>query len=455
MENAGLSDYLWYYGASFVNEFIKYCDSSPLIEFSNLYPSIWSARGRGGAWDIPYRGYKTFVYNHIHKKNKPLLERYYVTTLGWLNFYPEQTTEPWNYSTKYLFFDDVDYVGVQTIAYNQSMVYHDISVKDIESIPALRRNMELYSQYNTLKKKGYFTDGVMAKLKDSNSEFKLVRKGYRWGFNEAKYCRCKMRDVEKDIFIGTNPFKKQMPFIRLENLYSSDCASSIPLLSFNDSIDFINQQCNKYFVNTIDISNFLGIVVKVKGCGKNAKDAICVRLTSIDGKGVADYVIRLNFDGWREVILSDLDNAEYNDLEFENMDCFLDSEHRYSVDFSKVNSVQVFKAGDCKGVKIAEIKAVPLKQNPLINPTICLGSNSILFEDTINSGDYIEYKCGDKMAVVYDKNGNSRNINVVRNGNFRVPHGNFNALVKAKRGGDNVTLEVVLTFGFYGKFIHN
>ena len=43
LKYAGLEDYLWYYGASFVNEVLKYCKKTPIVEYSTLYPSLWAA----------------------------------------------------------------------------------------------------------------------------------------------------------------------------------------------------------------------------------------------------------------------------------------------------------------------------------------------------------------------------------------------------------------------------
>lgn len=454
LDYMGLRECLGYYGASFVNEFISHCDESPIIEFSDLYPAIWSARGRGGAWDIPYRGYKDFIKEHT-RSNKQLLGRHYITTLGWLNFYPNQTKEPWNYSTKYLYFDDVDYLGVQAIAYDQTMVYNHLKIDDIKSLPAMRRNMDHYSLYNSLRKEHYFSKNVISKLREGNYEYKLTRRGLRWGFKEAVYCRDKMCDIDLWQFNGYNPFTRQRPFIRLENMYTSDCSSLISLLSFDKNVDISEQNRKKAFSNVLDLRNNLGIKVRIKGNGLESSDAVCIRLSSLNSAGVADYVVRLDFDGWREVILTSLDNGEIPDQAFEGKEDDIHKVHRFFVDFSKINCVEVFKSVGSKVVRIDSIAAVPLKQNHLINPRLKLGSASITFNDTIESGEYIEYNVGDKTATVYDEIGNSRSVRVQRKGRFIVPKGSFTATVSGEPELKNAPSEVTLTFGLYGKFIHN
>ena len=454
LEHIGLGEYLWYYGASFINEFVKHCKVSPMVEYSWLYPSIWSARGRGGAWDIPYRGYKEFVRRHS-LSNQQLLDRMYVSTLGWFNMYPNQDREPWDYSTKYVFEDDIDYIGTLSVAYNQTMVYNHIKVSDLDRLPAMRRNIERYAQYSELRNESYFSESVLDVIKKGESEYRLERIGSKWGFREAKYCRIKLNDISLNQLNGINPFKKQMPFIRLENLYSSVCNTTIPLISFDESKDFVGQDSLRTMPTTIDLSGYLGLKVSLKGNGEKSSDAICIRLLSTNNGGVADFVIRTNFDGWRTIVLPSLDNGDNPDLSFEGMDTNIHRIHRFDVDYSKISAIQIYRSGKCQGIKIKEIGAVPLIQNLIENPTIRIGDTTITFLDTIKSGEYVEYNAGDKKATVFDHIGNSRYVAVVKKGRFKVPNGNFSATVTGETGVVGAPAEVVLTFGLYGGFIHN
>lgn len=454
LKHAGLSDYLWYYGASFINEVLKYCRRAPVVEYSNMMPTVWSGRGRGESWDTPNRGYKNFIDDHM-KMNKVLANRFYVTTLGWYNFYPMQKGFPGNYATKYMFSDDVDYIGVKTIAYDQTMVYNGLTESDVESIPALRRNMEFFCRYSRLRAGNYFSDEVKTILREGKFEYKLDRKSGAWGFFEAHYCRNKLRDIAANQMTGNNPFKSQKPFVRLENMYSSDLDSSIPLISSDNLKDFINQKCEIVFPTPINMSKHLGLRVSIKGNGGGSTDAICVRLCSSPSSGYADYVVRLNFDGWRDILLTDLDNAENPDLLFREKEDINYKMHRKSIDFSNISYACIYKSADCKDVMIKKIEAVPLTPNPLLNPCVHLGNSSITFKDTIQSGEYIEYQAGSKTAAVYDSIGNARTISAERRGQFKVPSGQFTARVTGTSKIKNAPSEVVLTFGLYGKFIHN
>lgn len=452
---AGLNDFLWYYGAAFINEVLKYCEREPLVvEYSDMIHSVWSARGRGGAWDTPSRGYKGFIDEHL-ERNRTLMSRQYVTTLGWYNFYPTKKGEPADFSTKYMFFDDVDYLGAKAVAYDQTMVYNSLLETSVKSIPALKRNLELYAQYNKLRQSGYFSENIKCILKEGKFEYKLAKRNGAWGFKEVVYDRTKLRNIALDRFIGHNPFKEQKPLIRLENMYSSNCSSTVPLLSFNEASDAFVQKCEATFAKPLDLSKHLAICVTVKGKGNSSKEAICVRLRSYGANGYADYVVNLNFNGWRDIILPNLDNAEDADLKFRGMDVNLYNMYRRDVDYSRVKDIKIYKTGDCKDVRIRKIDAVPLLPNAISNPTVHISTASVTFLDCINSGEYIEYYVGEKTALVYDRVGNTRVVKVASRGRFRIPKGDYYATVSGIPELKDVPSEVVLTFGLYGSFIKN
>ena len=455
LKKAGLEGYTWYYGAAFINEVLKHCKVEPqVIEYSDLYPSLWAARGRGESWDKPKRGYKCFIDKHS-SRNQSLRNRQYSTTLGWFDFYPVNNEQFGNYSTKYMFTDDVDYLGVKAIAYDQTMTYEGLRQQNVEEVPSLKRNIELYSQYNKLRMENYFNDEVKQELITGKCEYKLLRKNGTWGFNEVVYKRAKLRDISKDRFIDNNPYKKQRPFIRLENLYSSTCSKSVRLMGVDDLQGLNNNKCEKTFINPQNLKELLGLKVTLQGNGEGSKDAICIRLRSAETGGYADYVVRLNFEGTREVILSNTDNAEYRDLYFTGAEDNLYRMHRMEVDFSKVKYVQVFKSGNSKDVNVFSIDAVPIVPNALTNPVVTLNGASLMFQGMLQSGEYIEYNAGGKIAVIYDNLGNSRVVKVKRKGRFKVPHGDFSATVSGAAEHDNMPAEVCLTLGLYGDFIHN
>ena len=447
--------YLWYYGASFINEVLKYCDRSPdVLDISDMYCTLWSSRGRGITYDTPLRGYKNHIDDHI-ERNKSYMDRQYVTTLGWYNFYPTRSETPADYSVKYMFSDDVDYAGVKSIAYDQTMTYNGLSQGNVDKIPALKRNLDIFAQYSQLRQKVYFSDKVRETLRDGRYEYRLQKRNNTWGFLQAVYSKERIRDIRQDFLVGSNPFKRQHPFIRLENCFSSvSNSSSIVLLQSSNAIELKENGMTKDFSTPLDLSGHKALRVTVKGNGNDSKDAICVRLGASSGVAYADYVIRLNFDGWREVVVPGLDNGEYPDLVFKDMSDDVSRVHQNSVDMSKVSYVKIYQTSNAKA-SVRKIESVPIVSNALTNPTIHIGRTSVTFNGTIQSGEYVEYTTGAQEALVYDNIGNNRVISVSRSGRFRIPQGRFTAKVSGTSEVEGVPSGVILTFGLYGKFIHN
>lgn len=455
LKHAKLDGFVWYYGAAFINEVLKYCERDPLVlDISDMYASLWPSRGRGITLDNPLRGYKDFIDDHT-AINRDFGERQYVTTLGWFNLFPTKEEFPFNFSTKYVFFDDVDYAGVKSIAYNQTMTYNPLRRADVEGKPALKRNLDNFTRYSKLRQEGYFSESVLSVLKEGLFEYKLEYNNGVWGFREAVYCRNKLRDISKDLLYGDNPFKKQKPFIRLENGYTSSAISSITLLKSGELNKWSKNVIQKQFREPLNLREHKAIKITVKGKGISSQDAICVRLGASSSNSYADYFVRLNYDGWRELIIPSLDNGEFTNYTFEGKEDNINKMHINGVDLSRVGYVYIYQSTGCEGVDIKKVEAVPIVSNALMNPTVHIGSTSIVFKDTIQSGEYIEYTVGDKKALVYDNIGNSRAINVSRRGRFRVPHGSFVASVSGTPELNDAPSEAVLTLGLYGSYIHN
>ena len=116
----------------------------------------------------------------------------------------------------------MDYLGNLAIKYNYSMVYQNLNT---QRYAALKRNLELFKKYNTLRKSCYFKDSYLEKLRRSKHEFKLIEKeGGKWTFVEKDYQTKRLYDIadsERGIVSLTNPFNAQTPFIRLENCMST------------------------------------------------------------------------------------------------------------------------------------------------------------------------------------------------------------------------------------------
>ena len=72
----------WHYGAKFVYELMNRVKKPPLLEMSTFYHGLWCVRSRIGAWDFPTRGRKRFIDLHC-RSNAAGRGMFLRGTLGW------------------------------------------------------------------------------------------------------------------------------------------------------------------------------------------------------------------------------------------------------------------------------------------------------------------------------------------------------------------------------------
>jgi hypothetical protein len=190
----------------------------------------------------------------------------------------------------------------------------------------------------------------------------------------------------------------------------------------------------------------------VKVFGNGSDDAVCIRLRGKDyfNNGVFDFVVRLDFTGWKEFILGEPDNVEFSDLVFPGKEDGLWEFYREGVSYESLDSVEIYLSGDCDGVRMSSIEAVRHINRPLVNPTASVNGKQITFGCTVESSEYLEYT-PDEGALIYDRYGNSRSVESIE-GELVVPKGEFTAVLTDSSDA-LAPGRATLTFGVYGKTI--
>ena len=447
----GIPELSWYYHALFVNEVTKYLERTPVMEYSATPPSIWAGRGRGLAWDTGSRAYKRFVKKHIDD-NRCVTDAFYNGNLGWFNFYPTDDSKPGGFGVKYMFSDDVDYAGAMALAHSHSNTYNGLVESAFDGCPALKRNMELYLRYNRLRKSGAVPDSVLEELRKGKHEWKLTGADNAPRFTEAEYLRSKLYALTdgRGRFRSSNPFGDQEPFIRIENHMTSDGSDPVTLIDLDPGMPLKGQRLSAE-LDHYDLSDRLALKVKVFGNGSG--DAVCIRLSGYDliNRGVYDYVVRLDFEGWREFILAENDNGEYGDIVFPGKRDGLYEYYRETLNLKNVTKAEIFLSGDCEGVRMSPVEAVRHRLLPLTDPAVRVGEQKIRFGCAVEATEYLEYTPG-KGALIYDRYGNTRPAETTA-GKIILPRGEFEAELSASAAAAAVPSRATLTFGVYGDTI--
>lgn len=447
----------WYYAATFVNEVLKNTITTPIAEMSYFLPPFYLARGRAGAWDHPRRGYKLWNTSHVIS-NKKMLDNYLCAILGWYNLYPiAPPAFPPSTHVKYEFFDDIDHMASLAVAYDYGMVYQNIAHNTL-ALPAVKRNTDRYAFYNKLRKQNYFPDSIRKQIREGKYEYALTTKGEgEYTFVEKAYAPKKVINIDDKDFNTTthsNPFGAQKPFVRFEAYPVTTGKDPIVAIELDETKELKGQTLRADYpvLDPLKAAGHYGVHVKVLGNG-SATDAAVIRIQGvIEGDhNACDYFIPLNFNGWKDFYLVDLDNREYDDYAFEGIEQGGYLALRGMTNFGRLQSVQIYLAGECDGVKMSSIELCEWEIRDVVDPTVKIGDDALTFKCTLHGGEYIEYADGSE-AMIYDKDGNSRPVDAVV-GSITAPAGEFNATVTRANVGDSNT-KVRLTFGFTGNEIH-
>ncbi len=444
-------DEAWYYCALFVHEIVKNCKVPPIIEYSTMYPSIWAARARMGAWDTPFRAYKNFNLAH-HENHKISTRQHYACTMGWYNYYPMTDSQPGNYHTKYHHWDQIDHMGALAVAYDYSTVFNGLSQEAYDRYEGYRRNILRYKTYSDLRKSFYFSPDILEKARNSEHELAIEKKkNGKYAFFEKNYDVKRFYDIQgekRNTSVFVNPFKRQTPFIRLEADMSTLGYDPMILIPLNEDKPVSEQLCSHEFGAEINLSNNLAFTVRVKGNGKKGALAIKTRCASNSEFGYGLYIIETDFEGWRNFVLCEADNGERPDLGFDQ------GEHLYPIYRSGLNVDRMTKIsleakGDIDGVFMSSVKACRQTYNIIKNPSVTIGKETIVFECELMSTDFVEWN--GKEAKVIDRYANEKTIWF--NGNITAPHGTYKATVGMLSSLNNCPVNVHLTIGTTGSEI--
>lgn len=449
-----------YYTTEFLRETLEHCETKPITEVYN--PSQYVAHSYTPAYDYANRGYKEYMKYHS-EFNKTYLNSYFFATMGWYNFYPQKDIANWvdnpnamppNTMYEYQHTDDIDLLGSLCVAYNYSMVFSNL--ESYNTLPKNRANIDRFVQYDKLRKAGYFPESIKEQIRESKYEHALVDKGNgNWAMVQKSYDQARVNnlaDSSSNYIEGSNPFKEQTPFIRIESDWSSVGENPIVMADMDPSKPFTTNQMVYNYDERVNATGHHAVNVRVYGNGKGG--AICISLESpkVSDDNQIDYVIPMNFTGWKEFTLVATDTFLYPKNYFphwSNRDSYNFKIYRGPVDFANLSKMSIYSYGDMSGVMMDDIKLTKQCDAPMVDPTITLDNGKrITFNCTIASSEYLEYNGTD--AVIFDSFGNFRAVESIT-GDISIDSGDYKITLTAKGTVDGAKLRGKLTIGFTGE----
>jgi len=456
----------WHVHQAYIHRVVSQCERTPIVETSSGCGQEYNFRGRMGAYDYPSRAYKVSIKSHA-KNNLAAMKSNVVSTLGWWNFRPDGSPTGGMYNTiqKTQFTDDLDYLGMTAVIHDMTMVYNPMPLDALDN-PFHSNNVNYYNNnYSVLRKSHYFSDEVKNAIIEKGGEWKIIEKNPgEYAFLQMYYSQSNLGNdltVPNYTFSGNNPFKKQTAFVRVEPRWSTEYANPITLCEFDETKTVGSQTIAKTGLS-VNMSKNMAVKVSVKGTGKDG-DAILIvlkgGLTSGESNGHCDYFIDLNFEGWRDFVLLDADNAEYDTTKYKFGAPIYNVGGDYGTvrstpNFANIVNVTLYTAtSNSKTAMISDLIAYEQVQAPVKNPTVKVGSQTMTFNTEIDGGNYIEYHPDENKAYLY--NNKEQTISEIPfTGTLEIPSGDFTCEYTAE-ALTKATLRARVTLGFSGEEISN
>ncbi len=387
----------YYFYAEFIREVLENVEEDPLMEMSCIFPAFWGARARGGATDTSLRAYKNHKLAHINSQTQ-YLKYFYTATVGWQNYDPDMNQQYKDVVHSTMHRDDLDFMGSLSLAYDFSTVCQPFSVAEFTRPTRLTENFGHYGVYSRLRKGNYFAPEVKKAIIAGEYEFKLFQQeDGSFAFKEMTYFKHKIynKDIQSlNASTAVNPFDSQVPFIRIEQKYSTLYENEQLIIEFDETKP-VSELVGIHKIPNVNADGLYAFKIKVKGNGSSTA-GIMLRFTG--GKegntdSMDDRFIPLDFDGWQEIILMEADNDDCYGYNFEGMSYgqLSYAVYRIPMDMDNIGQVRIYTTGDCSGVYIDDIYAYSPVITQVKNPSVTIDDKTMTFNTTVESGEYIEY----------------------------------------------------------------
>jgi len=413
------------------------------------YRSRWQAwdrpvRGYKRFVDIHLAGMKSSEHNHgMWRGNTPLIDTLAAAENGGLllplqlGWWGNQTWNP--PQVEPTFPDDIEYLACKMIGNNAGLsMLGGTDKKTLDENPAFRRLLPIIKQYEELRQQHYFSDKVRSLLRQTGKEYTLFRDPVgEWNFKPIAYPKHKVEgcDSLSSHWTVNNQFDSQPVRLRIELLMSVkpyNDSSNVVLTGFSgsDTVRAVGvtgglcqstertmdgEACDAFFARNdghspqagswikmekifnpwLNLEKNQGLGVWVKGDGNGELLNFRVespRYISFGARG--DHFIHINFTGWRYFELVEIESSEWSNYLWPDPGFYVYDSYRHTVQFKSVDKLQLWynnlPAGKTVQCLIGPVKALPLVQESIENPSVTVNGEKIVFPVKMESGMYLE-----------------------------------------------------------------
>jgi hypothetical protein len=374
--------------------------------------------------------------------------------LGW---WGNQTWDP--PQVEPTFPDDVEYLAVKMLSNNAG--YSQLGGVDattLKNTPLFKQAADIIRRYETLRHQNYFDESVLEKLRQPGQEFTLVGgEESGWTFKPRQYQKHKVlgHEHESKTWKVNNHFQSQPLKLRIEPLLSVkpyDDAAGVLLTDFANQADFtphlvaggvsgrvvsgteLTQKqektglftakndgdtpsdaayisFEKAYEGNLSLQNNKGLGVWVKGDGNGQLLNLSLRSPDHISHGAhGDRFVKIDFEGWKYFELVEIESSKISDYTWpDDSHFYVYDSYRHQINFGQIEKFQLWynnlpKGKEAKTV-IGPVKALPLVETTIKNPSVTIGNRTITFPVEMRSGMYLEFYSNDSCRL-YDAKGN-------------------------------------------------
>jgi hypothetical protein len=437
------ADECWYWADKFVFDIQKHLKKPVGMEMSAMWHHFWQFRTRWQAWDYPQRGHKRFIDIHAASVNGGLMLPLH---LGWWNF---QRFNPPQVEPSYS--DVIEYLGAKLIGWDAGISLTGSIDRDrLTTVPLFKRAVDILRTCEKLRRAGTFNETTRKKLAEPGKEFSLFRdKTGSWRFRRAQYVQhtTSFSEPWSLTWKTENSFENQPVKLRIETLMSTgqyDDPENIILADLSEPNTFTKSPYAAKGVNVkltssgipgmsesagifsatnsgkiqqnaawarlyrkfdpcLNLKEHKAIGVWIKGDGLG--EIIAIRLESprhISYGAIADRYITVDFTGRRLFTLIETESSRWSDYVW-NDGKWLYNVYRETIDFGNVESISIWYNNLPHGKKVSctigSVKALPMLDCNIKNPTVIVNGKTIVFPIKISSGSYLEFYGNDNCTL--------------------------------------------------------
>jgi hypothetical protein len=364
--------------------------------------------------------------------------------LGW---WAHQTWNP--PQVEPTFSDDIEYLGSKMIGNNAGLaMLGGFDEKALNENPSFRRLNAIIKQYEELRHKNYFSEDIKQQLRVPGKDFSLFQSADgAWKFKPMSYQKHKVSGLDHPSASWkiNNEFEAQPLQLRIEPLMSVksyDDSENIILSDYSSVAEFVQDSTAKgitgglksvmeklatgenvisfsaqssgasardaswlnmqrKFEPILNLTNNKALGVWVKGDGNG--QLLNLRLESphhISHGARGDHFIKIDFTGWKYFELVEIESSDFSNYvwpaPYSSASFYVYDSYRHEVAFDKIDKLQIWynnlPAGKQVETLIGPVKALPIVSNTIVNPSVMIGNEKIVFPVSMESGMYLEFK---------------------------------------------------------------